>query len=136
MDTVSRWEPVNWQAFQSEAEQLRQISALTEDIFDFLGSLREHQKPRFATDPLRRAAEQWVDTVGKPRLSGVDKANATRIFLSSLRSMVRTDVVAAESRLRYNYFRERLAEERTVRDKLYQAFDKDVQTLVSPTSLH
>jgi hypothetical protein len=135
LDNVSRWEAVNWQVFQAEAEQLRQISALTEDIFDFLGAVRQHGTPRFATDSLRRAAQQWVDTVQKPRLSEVDKANATRTFLSSLRSMVRTDVLSAESRFRYNYFRERLAEERTVRDKLYQAFDNEVRTLVSPTSL-
>jgi hypothetical protein len=134
LDNVPRWEPVNWQAFQNEAEQLRQISSLTEDIFNFLGTLRAGDAPQFASDTLRRPAQLWFDTVRKPRLSEVDKTNATHSFLNSLRYMVRADVTAAESRLRYNYFRERLSEERTVRDKLYQAFDSEARRLASPSS--
>jgi hypothetical protein len=131
LDNIPRWEPVNWQLFQSEAQQLRQISALTEDIFDFLGTVRQGGNPQFATDTLRRPAQQWFDTIRRPRVSDADKFNATHSFLSSLRSMVRTDIQSAEAHFRYTFFREQLAEERMVRDKLYEAFDKNARRLGS-----
>jgi hypothetical protein len=131
LDNVPKWEPVNWRLFQTEAQQIRQISAVTEDIFDFLGTIRRREKPSFSTDTLRRPAQQWLDVVEKPRLSEVDKYNATRSFLNTLRSMVRTDIAVAETRLRYTFFREQLAEERTVRDKLYKAFDNESRRMSS-----
>ena len=116
LDTVSRWEPVNWSIFQSEAERMQRISALTEDVFDFLGALRKKQAPQFATDTLRRPASEWLDGV-RGRKSEADRLRATQSFLAALRSMARADVTDAETRLRYSFFREELRKEREVRDK-------------------
>ena len=100
-------------------------------MFDFLGALRKKQSPQFATETLRRPAVEWLNGL-RGRKSEADRMRATQSFLSSLRSMVRADVTAAERQLRYSYFRDELGREREVRDKLYKAFDDDVKQLSSP----
>lgn len=133
LDSVKRWEPVNWQAFQVEAERVEKISQLTEDIFNFLESVQKKRQPVFATETLRKPAEEWRQTVSRLRLAPQDRRNATQSFLSSLRFMVRTDVVAAESSLHYSFFREKLQKERVARDELYKAFDTELARLSAPS---
>lgn len=133
LDTVARWEPVNWATFQAEAAQLRKISELTADVFDFLGAVRAGREPQFSTDTLRRPAMDWVGKAGRSGVSEADRRNATQSFLGALRLMVRTDVATAEAGLRYSYFREELRKEREVRDKLYKSFDDEVRRMTSPS---
>jgi hypothetical protein len=133
LDTVKKWEPVNWAAFQAEAAQLRKISQLTGDVFDFLEALREGQAPNFATDTLRRPAMEWVGKTGRSGVSEADRRSATQGFLGALRLMVRADVVAAENGLRYTFFRDELRQEREIRDRLFKAFDDEVRRMASPS---
>lgn len=133
LDQIERWEPVNWAVFHGEAEQLRQISTLTADIFNFIEAIEKRQEPQFETATLRRPATEWMAGIRKGSVSEVDRSRATQAFLSSLRFMVRTDVSNAESRLRYSYFREQLRKEREVRDRLYKSFDDEVKKMVSPS---
>jgi predicted subunit of tRNA(5-methylaminomethyl-2-thiouridylate) methyltransferase len=134
IDNVTAWEPVEWNDFRSEAALMRQISALTGDLFDFLGSLRAKQEPNFATDTLRRPAVEWLAALKTKHVSDFDRQSTTRGFLNSLRLMVRSDVAAAEPRLRYTYFREELKEERRIRDRLYKSFDEQSAKLSEPAS--
>jgi hypothetical protein len=133
LDQIPRWEPVNWTLFHAEAEQLRKISALTADVFDFLDALREEADPQFGTDALRRPATEWLAAIRRQNMSEADRNRSTQNFLSSLRFMVRADVATAENQLRYSYFRERLQKEREVRDRLYKSFDDDMKRIVSPS---
>jgi hypothetical protein len=133
LDGIQKWEPVNWAAFHAEAEQLRQISTLTADVFDFLDAVRRRSEPQFGTDTLRRSATEWLTSIRRPKVSDADRNRATQAFLSSLRFMVRSDVAAADNRIRYSFFREQLRKEREVRDRLYKAFDDDVKTMASPS---
>jgi len=134
IDNVPAWEPVDWNEFRSDAAQMKQISTLTGDIFDFLGSLRAKQEPKFATDTLRRPAAEWMASLQTKHVSDFDRQSTTRGFLNSLRFMVRNDVTAAEPRLRYTYFRDELKEERRVRDQLYKAFDEESAKLSEPAN--
>jgi S1-C subfamily serine protease len=133
LDTAKKWEPVNWAAFQAEAEQLRKISQLTGDVFDFLAALREGHAPQFATDTLRRPAMEWVGKTARTGVSEADRRSATQGFLGALRLMVRADVTAAETGLRYTFFRDELRQEREIRDRLYKAFDDEVRRMASPS---
>jgi hypothetical protein len=133
LDGINQWEPVNWAAFHTEAERLRQISALTEDVFDFLDALQRRVDPQFETEALRRPATEWLAGIRRPKVSPADRMRTTQSFLSNLRLMVRSDVTAAENRLRYSFFRERLQKEREVRDQLYKAFDDEVKKMTSPS---
>ncbi|HEV7867745.1 MAG TPA: serine protease [Chthoniobacteraceae bacterium] len=134
LDSVTRWEPVNWGVFQAEADRIQRVSEVTEDVFDFLNALRKKETPQFATEALRRPASQWMTAVSGGRLSEADRLQATQTFLSSLRWLVRGDVASAETQLRYSYFREELRKEREVRDKLYKAFDDEGKKLSSPST--
>jgi S1-C subfamily serine protease len=133
LDSVKKWEPVNWQFFQADAERLEKISQLTEDIFNFLESLQKKKQPVFATETLRKPAEDWRLTISRRQLSLQDRKNATQSFLSGLRLMVRSDVVAAESNLHYSFFREKLQKERVARDQLYKAFDTELGRMSAPS---
>jgi S1-C subfamily serine protease len=133
LDQIERWEPVNWTVFQGDAEQIRQISSLTADIFNFIEALEKRREPQFETATLRRPATEWLAGIRKTSVSDVDRSRATQAFLSSLRFMVRADVATAENRIRYSYFREQLRKEREVRDRLYKSFDDEVKKLVSPS---
>jgi hypothetical protein len=133
LDSVAKWEPVNWALFQADSGRIRKIAELTEDIFDFLGALRKKQAPHFETDALRRPATEWMNMINRAHVSEADRAAATRSFIGALRSLVRMDVNAAEMQIRYSYFREELKSEREVRDKLFAAFDAQAKRLASPT---
>ena len=102
-------------------------------MFDFLDALRKKQEPRFATATLRRPAETWLASICRPHLSETDREGATRSLLTSLRSLVQSDVNTAHSRFRYAYFQIELRSEREVRDKLYKAFDDDAKNISSPS---
>jgi hypothetical protein len=132
LDSVKTWEPVNWGEFRGEAEQIRQISLLTGDIFDFLHAVRLNSRPKFATATLRTPAEDWMSTIERKHTSPADVYSATESFLHALSVMARSDVSMAESRIRYDYFREELHDEHEVRDALYKAFDNEARRLESP----
>lgn len=136
IDKVPAWEPVNWPELYAEADQLEQISKLSGDIFDFLDALRNDKEPSFATDTLRRPAQDWVSKLRTKNVSDSDRRSATQSFLNALRFMVRGDVDNAKARFRYTYFRNRLSSEEKVRDRMYQAFDSELVKLGSPLSRH
>jgi hypothetical protein len=135
LDSVRTWEPVNWAVFHAEAEQLRKISELTEDIFNFFEALQKHQSPDFATATLRQPAEEWLRTIkkqsSKQRTAEADRLGATQSFLGSLRMMTQADVLVAERNLHYSYFRDELRHERDVRDRLAKGFNDQAQELAT-----
>ena len=133
IDNNPRWETLRWAEFRQDAQTMTQISALTEDVFNFLHALHAHEQPSFATETLRRPASEWLGATKSKRLSDADQASAARGFLNSLRAMVRGDVATAEQRLQYTYFRDELRHEREVRDKLYKIFDRESAELSSPS---
>ncbi len=96
LDNVPTWESINRAVFQSEAEQIKRIEALTGDAFDCLRSLRQRTEPAFDTETLRRPATEWLAIIRKSKLSRADRDTATARFLGELRFMVRGDVARAE----------------------------------------
>jgi hypothetical protein len=134
IDNVATWERVDWNDFRSDAALMRQISALTGDIFDFLGSERAKQEPNFATETLRDPATEWRTALQTKPTSDSDRENATRGFLNSLRAMTSSDATAAEPHLHYTYFREELQNERRIRDLLCKSFDEESAKLSEPAN--
>ena len=132
VDSVKTWEPVNWNVFRQEAEQMRQISQLTGDIFDFLAAIRKNATPHFSTQTLRFPADEWYRVISDKRVSPVDRRSATEGFLLALRGMAQNDVKMADARIHYSYFRDDLQEEREIRDELAKAFDSEARRVASP----
>jgi hypothetical protein len=132
IDTVANWEPANWVELGQEAEAMDQISKLTADIYDFVTALNEDRTPQFATDTLRRPAQEWLTAINARHNSPRDRRSATEGFLNALRFMVRGDVAMAEGRVRYTYFRDRLKKEEAIRDRMYKAFDTAQAKYMTP----
>lgn len=136
LDKVPGWEPVNWAELSAEADMVEQISKLTEDIYDFLDAVRNKKDPSFATDTLRRPAQEWVSKTRARNVSDSDRLNATQSFLNALRFMVQGDVGNAKARIRYTYLQNRLKDEEKIRDRMYRAFDGELAKLSTPLSRH
>lgn len=124
LDKVSAWEPVNWATLHAEADQMEAISGLTQDIYNMLGSVRGGKRPLVATAALRQPYKDWTTKMENSRLHPRDRAAATESFLNALRLLVRGDVMEADARFHYTYFRDRLHDEQKVRDRMYQVFDR------------
>jgi hypothetical protein len=132
LDTIPAWEPVNWPVLYGDADHIERIGVLTNDIVKFLISLRNQKEPQFATDTLRRPANEWLAMINSKGISSNDRLSATQSFLNALRSMVRTDVTIAESQVRYTYFRNRLKDEKRDREALFKVFDSEYGELATP----
>lgn len=128
IDNVTQWEPVFWAAFQADAERIRRIEVLTADI---LHLLRTGSSSGIETEALRRIAVNWLAIRNRPQSSEADLRTANTRLLSDLRSLVRADITQAEAQLRYSYFREQLKNERQIRDKMFEDFDKLVKQRTS-----
>jgi S1-C subfamily serine protease len=140
IDNVPGWERVEWKDFRSEAAMMRQISTLTEDVCNLFKSLQARQDPVFATTTLRRPALAWMGVEKTDHVSEVDRKEAWRGLLNSLRFMMWTDVTAAEPQLHYTYFKDELRHQRHDRDILYKIFNEQSAELSAPanhpTSIH
>jgi hypothetical protein len=134
IDKVPAWEPVNWPQLYADADQIGQVSKFTTDVFDFLDSVRKQKDPHFSTPTLRLPGQEWVDKMRAKGLSPADRRSAKQAFLNALQFLVRADLGPAEAQLRYTYFRNRLKDEKTVRDRIFQAFDAEGGSLGSPLS--
>ncbi|MGB8353564.1 MAG: serine protease [Chthoniobacteraceae bacterium] len=69
LDTVKKWQPVNWQSFNAQASRMKDIEALTDDLYDFFVDLSENKNSVTAgwhTNPvIKTRIDQWV--AGKSR---------------------------------------------------------------------
>jgi len=128
IDNVPQWEPVFWANFQADAERMRRIEVLTADLVQLL---RTGSSSGIETESLRRIATNWLAVKSRPQSSLADIRTANTRLLSELRSLVRADITEAEAQLRYSYFREQLKNERQVRDKMFEDFDKLVKQRTS-----
>jgi len=131
IDSIPAWEPVHWPALYGDADQIKNIGLLTDDIVKFFLAIRSRSEPQFATDTLRRPATDWLARIRAKRASSNDRLSATQSLFGSLRLMVRSDVAAAESRVRYTFFRNKLTDEKRDRDELYRVFDSECAELSS-----
>lgn len=123
IDRVLAWDPVNWTEFNAEGDRLEQISRLTEDLFNLYYSVSNQRDPHCNTETLKVAAMEWQQKVSRRSLSAADRTNAGETFLNALRFMTKADINAIDGHLSYPYFRDRLAAEKNVRTRLFQALE-------------
>jgi hypothetical protein len=133
IDKVPAWEPANWPELGAEADQIEQISKFTEDMFNLFESVYNQRDPHFMTERLRGPAMEWQAKLHQKQLSEHDRGNATQTLLTALHFLMRSDVSPIEGRLRYAYFRDQLASEQKVRDRLYKAFADQFASAIQKT---
>jgi hypothetical protein len=126
IDHVPAWEPVNWPELYAESDQLAQISKVTEDQYNFFGAARDQREPKILTEALRGPGMEWYEKMHKKQSSEADRGSAGRSFLNTLHFLSRADITPVVGHLRYTYFRNELAAEQTIRDRIYKAFEQQV----------
>jgi serine protease Do len=131
LDSVKKWEPVNWQAFNAQAAEIESIEKLTADLVAFLQDLgKDGRVNRGAhTNPvIKTRIDQWID-VRSRRLSARDALNADQSLLSFLKVTCQSDITAAQQRITYDYFRRQLEDEQKERTEIAGVFGKIVESM-------
>ncbi|MEA3211363.1 MAG: serine protease Do [Chthoniobacter sp.] len=127
LDSVKKWQPVVWAAFQADKVELDKVAALTEQYARLIDALRVDARVdpgTFASSAISRPLRDFMDVVGKRNLSPPDRARAGQNFLAALRSGTQSDVAQARERIRYDFFQRALAEEAGTRAQMSKLFDR------------
>jgi hypothetical protein len=129
IDNAAKWEGVDWTLFRQDADGVKQVAALTTDIFNFLRALATKRAPDFATETLRQPATEWMKMMRNHQLSLEGRRGATTNFLHAMQRIIAADVLSVEPKLRYTYFRDEMHEQREIRRHLYDEFNPDAMNL-------
>ena len=122
IDNAATWEGINWPVFRRDADSLKKIALVTEDLFVFLRTYPHVESQAIRTQSLLRDYSDWSNTV---RTSTVDseKLSATERFLREVRFLASSDVNSAGQQLTYTYFRDELSKQKKIRDRITTSID-------------
>jgi len=131
LDSIKKWEPVNWQAFNAQAAEMENIEKLTRDLVAFLQDLGKdgnvshgaHSNPVIKT-----RIDQWIEAKGK-RLSARDSLMADQSFLGFLKVTCQSDITAGQQRITYDYFRRQLDDQQRERTEIAKFLAKIIESL-------
>ena len=127
LDNVKQWQPVNWSAFRQQSAQIDSITTLTDDLYDVLVDLVEHQggitAGRHNNPALRDGLEKWCQTQRGPQ-SWRDSFNNTGALATFLQSACESDVTLDQSQITYDYFQRKLSTQKENRDAMAKAIDE------------
>jgi hypothetical protein len=134
LDSVSRWESVEWTRFHAQANAanaIRETSAEFIRLFELAqaGKLRSSS---FRTPGIRRSLETLEGRIaaGGRSMSPADTADARRRLLADLRSASRVDIAAFDRRTAYDFFRRQVEEEEKFRAELQDHFSRAIEERV------
>lgn len=126
LDSVKKWQPVTWPAYQAEKAEVDKIEASTKDLVRLIEAMRRDTTVRpgeFGNSAISRPVRDFLQAMERQKLSAADRGRVTTSFLTSLRSATQGDIAQARGRLRYDFFRRAVDEEAEVRDEMYKLFD-------------
>lgn len=126
LDSVKTWQPVVPAVFFAQAAELERIEQLTGDLDAFLEDIARNRQvtPGRHTNPAIKTQIEWWMASNKRRLSPRDAAAADQSFIAGLKNASTSDLVAARSRLTYDYFLRALAEQQQERQQITEVFDQ------------
>ena len=130
LDTVQRWEVVDWTRFYAQAGELRKIENTTDELemaFWDIGSASRSRQARHLYDSraISSALDQYYLALSQS--SGQAK-DAVRNLLVSLRAVGKSNV-AVRQRFTYDFFRRRFDEEQARRKEITTAMDKLLENI-------
>ena len=130
LDSIKKWEPVNWQGFNAQAAEMEAIEELTEDLVAFLKDLGDGKIAAGShTNPaIKKRIDVWLASRSK-KLSDTDWTAANRTLLSFLKVTCQSDIMAAQPRITYDYFRRQLDEQQKERTEIANYFAKIIDSL-------
>jgi hypothetical protein len=130
LDTVQRWQVVDWTRFYAEADEVRNIENTSDELetaFWDIGSASSSEQARHLYDSpaIRNAIDQYYLTI-KQRPGQAN--GAARNLVASLRAVTQSDVAARRS-FTYDFFRRRFEQEQAKRKEIITALDKLLENL-------
>lgn len=131
LDSVKAWQPVNWQVFYAQAAEMQAIETLTGDLGNFLVDLGKDGRVTqgaHSNPAIKSRIDQWQND-RKKRQSPKDAAAVDQNFMSFLKVACRSDIMAAQQRLTYDYFQRQLATEQQQRGEIADIFDKIIKEI-------
>jgi hypothetical protein len=130
LDTVQRWEVVDWNRFYTEADAVRKVEDLSDELetaFWDIGSASRSRPDRHLYDSraISSAIDQYFLALNQGSGSGND---AARNLLAALRTVSQSDV-AARRNFTYDFFRRQFEQEQAKRKEITTALDKVLENL-------
>lgn len=131
LDSIKSWQPVNWQTFFAQANEVETIEKLTADLAAFLNDLADgkgihteiHSNPA-----IKSRIDAWHAARAKG-LSPRDAAMANQSLIAFLKVACQSDVTAARQRITFDYFQRKLADQQKERDEISKIFSDLIQDL-------
>jgi hypothetical protein len=130
LDTVQRWEVVDWNRFYAEADELRKIENTGDELetaFWDIGSASRSDQGRhlYDTRAISSAIDEYYVAL---RQSPREARDAARSLLASLRTVSESDVTARRG-FSYDFFRRQFEWEQTRRKEITAALDKVLENI-------
>ena len=128
LDSVQKWQAVDWTRFYAEADTMKKIEKTSEELGSLLSDLVKAGRPTkpYTSAPIRAALE----TFEKAQRAGIQRSEAersTETLLASLRAASLKDVREAIHRVGYDFFRRQLEDEEKSRDEIFKVLDQAVK---------
>lgn len=132
LDSVKQWQLVNWQTFRAQAALMKNVSTLTDDLYDFFRDLSENKYhvtlSRHTNPVIKTRIDQWLSEKGR-HISASDAKWEDANFVSFLKISCHQDTAAAQRSLTYDYFQRELADQQQDRDEMTKAFEEIINGL-------
>ena len=127
LDSIDKWQPVNWAAFWRQRDQMESIEKLTADLYDLFVDLGDNKgavPPGLQANPIFREQIGYWTEVNARRPTPADRKVAAANLISFLKTTCESDVAIARRQITYDYFQRKLAEQEQYRDAMAKAFDE------------
>ena len=132
LDSVKKWEPVNWPAFYAQAGEMEKVEQLTADLGKFLIDIGKNSRVSEGVHnnpAIKPRIDQWQAAKKGRNLSPKDLAQINLNFLAFIKSACRSDTIAAQSHMTYDYFQRQLTGEQQVRGEMAEILDKIIKDI-------
>jgi len=125
IDSVQKWQPIDWARFYSEADMISRIQKTTSELVSLLDDFgKAGRATRPYTIPAIRNALDTFEKARRPNGPRSEAERATETLLGSLRSISVSDVKEARQRMGYDFFQHQLDTDERDREEIFKIFDQ------------
>ncbi len=130
LDTVQRWQVVDWTRFYAEADELRKIEHTSDELITALGDIGaasglNQDRHLYDSRAISSAIDQYYLALNQ---APGQASGAARNLLASLRAVSQSDVTGRRS-FTYDCFRRRFEQEASMRKELIATLDKALENI-------
>ncbi len=125
LDSVQKWQTIDWKRFYAEADDLERVKKTTAEFVDLLNDLGRHGRPTHSYDSAAIRGALSAFYVNRSLRPGSRTASGGGQSLPALlRTASRDDLAGAKTRCGYDFFRRQLDDEERNREEILGVFDK------------